>query len=71
MFYSTLLLAAAAFSGVVTAQSTNETGSGPQLDAGTVPIATRQQWCRTQTQSCPRLCGGQTEGGDGNNCDPV
>jgi hypothetical protein len=53
MFYSTVLLAAAAFSGAVTAQSMNETGTGPKIDAGSVSYATRQQWCRIQTQNCP------------------
>jgi len=70
MFYSTVFLAAAAFSGAVTAQSMNETGTGPQIDAGSVDYATRQQWCRIQTQNCPRICDGATEAG-GNNCDPV
>jgi len=70
MFYSTVLLAAAAFSGAVTAQSMNETGTGPTIDAGSVEYATRQQWCRIQTQNCPRICDGATETG-GNNCDPV
>lgn len=70
MFYSTILLAVAAFSGAVTAQSMNETGTGPQIDAGSVPYATRQQWCRTELQSCPVICGGRTASG-GNTCDPV
>jgi hypothetical protein len=70
MFYSTVLLAAAAFSGAVTAQSMNETGTGPKIDAGSVSYATRQQWCRIQTQNCPRICDGATEAG-GNVCDPV
>jgi len=70
MFYSTVLLAAAAFTGAVTAQSMNETGTGPKIDAGSVTYATRQQWCRIQTQNCPRICDGATEAG-GNVCDPV
>lgn len=70
MFYSTVLLAAAAFTGAVTAQSMNETGTGPKIDAGSVAYATRQQWCRIQTQNCPRICDGATETG-GNVCDPV
>ena len=70
MFYSTVLLAAAAFTGAVTAQSMNETGTGPKIDAGSVTYATRQQWCRIQTQNCPRICDGATEAG-GNICDPV
>jgi hypothetical protein len=70
MFYSTVLLAAAAFSGAVTAQSMNETGTGPKIDAGSVSYAIRQQWCRIQTQNCPRICGGATMAG-GNICDPV
>ena len=63
MFYSTVLLAAAAFTGAVTAQSMNETGTGPKIDAGSVTYATRQQWCRIQTQNCPRICDGATEAG--------
>lgn len=70
MFYSTAVIAAAAFSGLVAAQSTNETGTGPQINAGSVDYSTRQTWCRIQTQTCPQLCDGPTKP-DGNNCDPV
>lgn len=70
MFYSTVLLAATALSGLVGAQSMNETGTGPTIDAGSVSYSTRQGWCRIQTQSCPQICGGRTEAG-GNECDPV
>lgn len=70
MFYSTAVIAAAAFSGLVAAQSTNETGTGPQINAGSVDYTTRQTWCRIQTQTCPQLCNGPTEP-NGNNCDPV
>lgn len=69
MFYSTAVIAAAAFSGLVAAQSTNETGTGPQINAGSVDYTTRQTWCRIQTQTCPQLCNGPTEP-NGNNCDP-
>ena len=70
MFYSTVLFAVAAFSGAVTAQSMNETGVGPTIDAGSVPYKERQGWCRTQTVNCPRICDGATEAGS-NTCDPV
>jgi hypothetical protein len=71
MFYSTAALTVAALSGLVAAQSTNETGTGPTIDANSVTYATRQTWCRIQTQTCPQLCDdGRTQAG-ANTCDPV
>jgi hypothetical protein len=69
MFYSTAVIAVAAFSGLVAAQSTNETGTGPTIDAGSVPYSLRQTWCRSQTQTCPQLC--EDKRFQTNTCDPV
>jgi hypothetical protein len=69
MFYSTAVIAAAAFSGLVAAQSTNETGTGPTIDAGSVAYSLRQTWCRSQTQTCPQLC--EDNRFQTNTCDPV
>ena len=69
MRYSAVFLAATAFSGLGLAQSgTNETGTGPTIDAGSVPYQERQNWCRSQTQTCPQICDGRF---DSNTCDPV
>jgi hypothetical protein len=69
MFYSTAVIAAAAFSGLVAAQSTNETGTGPTIDANSVQYSLRQTWCRSQTQTCPQLC--EDSRFQTNTCDPV
>ncbi|KAK0261810.1 hypothetical protein LTR91_026558 [Friedmanniomyces endolithicus] len=65
MFYSTLLIAATALTGFVSAQ--NYTTSGPiNITASSVPYDTRLAWCRAQQNSCPMLCGGQASP---NSCD--
>lgn len=68
MFYSTIVLAAAAFSGLVAAQSGNSTVT---IDPNSVPAATRQTWCRAQLQTCPQLCPDQRTTAGGNTCDSV
>ena len=67
MFYSTLLLAATTFTGLVSAQ--NYSTSGPiSVVPDSVSITLRESWCRAQTGSCPQICGGQA---NPNTCDPV
>ncbi|KAM0701310.1 hypothetical protein Q7P35_011671 [Cladosporium inversicolor] len=66
MFYSTVVLAAAAFSGLVAAQSGNSTVT---IDPNSVTAATRQTWCRAQLQTCPQLCEDQRTTAGGNTCD--
>ncbi|KAK3115823.1 hypothetical protein LTR53_004442 [Teratosphaeriaceae sp. CCFEE 6253] len=65
MFYSTLLLAATALTGLVSAQ--NYSTSGPlTIDPNGVSYDLRLAWCRAQQNSCPQICGGQAYP---NNCD--
>lgn len=66
MFYSTVVLAAAAFSGLVAAQSGNSTVT---IDPNSVTAATRQTWCRAQLQTCPKLCPDERTTAGGNTCD--
>ena len=67
MFYSTLLIAATALSGLVSAQ--NFSYNGPYVvDPGTVDPDLRTAWCRGQTASCSSICHGDASM---NNCDPV
>lgn len=67
MFYSTLLLAAAAFTGLASAQ--NYSTSGPlTVPADSVPIDLRLSWCRAQINNCPLICGGTAST---NTCDGV
>lgn len=67
MFYSTVLLAAAAFTGLASAQ--NYTTSGPlNITASQIDPNTRASWCLAQTHSCPEICGGQAYP---NSCDQV
>jgi len=66
MFYSTLLLAATAFTGMVAAQNFTQCCTLPTLP----PIATRQSWCRAEQNTCPEICGGIGQlAKDGNLCD--
>ncbi|OCL04968.1 hypothetical protein AOQ84DRAFT_345413 [Glonium stellatum] len=66
MFYSTLLLAATAFTGLVAAQNFSQCCTLPTLP----PIATRQTWCRAEQNTCPELCGGIGKlAQNGNLCD--
>merc|ERR1711939_584662 len=86
MLYSTFLVAATAFTGFVSAQSsssaqttgavnqtgtqTDQTGNDGQgqytIEPNSVPLATRQNWCRAQFNTCLGVCGGQAFP---NNCD--
>merc|ERR1711977_768919 len=92
MLYSTFLVAATAFTGLVSAQSSSSTqsSSGAQttsavnqtgtqtdqtgddgdgqytIEPNSVPLATRQNWCRAQFNTCNSVCGGQAFP---NNCD--
>ena len=69
MFYSTLLLAAAALCGLVTAQNGTFSTSGPlTIDPNSVPIDTRNGWCIGQRGNCPLACGGSATK---NSCDAV
>ncbi|EME39321.1 hypothetical protein DOTSEDRAFT_83110 [Dothistroma septosporum NZE10] len=65
MFRSALLVTVTALSVVVGAQ--NYSTSGPlSVDVSQIDTATRQSWCRAQTNSCPEICGGQA---NPNTCD--
>jgi hypothetical protein len=66
MLYSTVVFAAAAFSGLVAAQSGNSTVT---IDPNSVPSSLRQTWCRAQLQTCPQLCPDQRTTAGGNTCD--
>ena len=67
MFYSTLLIAASAFTGLVSAQ-TYSTSGNLTIDPNGVDYNTRLSWCRAETNSCPLICGGQASP---NTCDAV
>jgi len=58
MFYSTLLLAATALTGLVGAQNYSTSGN-ISITPNSVDYNTRLAWCRAQTNSCPQICGGQ------------
>lgn len=66
MFYSTLAIAATAFTGLVSAQQ--NTSSTYTIDPNTVDYSTRQDWCLGQRNTCRSLCDMQAFP---NNCDPV
>lgn len=67
MIYSAVVLAAAAFTGLASAQ--NYSTSGPlTVDPNSVDYDLRLSWCRAQTNSCPMICGGQAYP---NSCDAV
>lgn len=73
MLYSTLLVAAAAFSGFVSAQnSSTPIGDCCTVPANEVSDDLKESWCRAQTNTCPEICGGlgQVANG-GNTCDDV
>ncbi|KAF1953932.1 hypothetical protein CC80DRAFT_494178 [Byssothecium circinans] len=74
MQYSTLLVAAAAFSGLVGAQNlTLPTGIQPccTVQPNSVPQSQRETWCKASTNTCPELCGGQGNiASGGNDCSP-
>ncbi|KAK5132437.1 hypothetical protein LTR08_009048 [Meristemomyces frigidus] len=65
MFYSTLLIAASALTGLVSAQNYSTSGA-LSIDPNGVDYDTRLSWCRAQTNSCPQICGGQASP---NSCD--
>jgi hypothetical protein len=67
MFYSTVVLAAAAFSGLVAAQG----NSTVKVDPNSLTPALRQSFCRAQLQTCPQLCEDQRTTPGGNTCDTV
>lgn len=67
MFYSTLLVAATALTGLVSAQNYSTSGA-LSIDVSQVPYDTRLAWCRAETNSCPEICGGQASP---NTCDAV
>lgn len=65
MRYSSVVVAAAAFTGYVSAQ--NYSTSGPiSVVPSSVDIDTRQAWCRSQLNLCPMICGGSASP---NTCD--
>lgn len=68
MFYSTLAIAATAFTTFASAQNYSTSGGNLTIDPNSVGYATRQSWCRAQTNSCPQICGGQASAND---CNPV
>ncbi|KAK4546043.1 hypothetical protein LTR36_002180 [Oleoguttula mirabilis] len=65
MFYSTLLIAATALTGLVSAQNYSTSGA-LTIDPSGVLYDTRLAWCRAETNSCPQICGGQASP---NTCD--
>ena len=67
MFYSTLLIAASAFTSIVSAQNYSTSGALSITPSG-VDYNTRLAWCRAETNSCPEICGGQASP---NTCDAV
>jgi len=67
MFYSTLLVAATAFTGFVSAQNYSTSGA-ISITPSSVDYDTRLSWCRAQTNSCPQICGGTASP---NTCDAV
>ena len=67
MIYSTLLIAASAFTSFVSAQNYSTSGA-LSIDANGVAYNTRLAWCRAETNSCPQICGGQASP---NTCDAV
>ncbi|KAL1595712.1 hypothetical protein SLS60_009401 [Paraconiothyrium brasiliense] len=77
MLYSTLLVATAAFSGLVAAQnSTSDLTLPPgisaccSVDANQVPEKSRSTWCSASENTCPEICGGQGQIASGGNvCD--
>lgn len=76
MFYSILILAAAA---LTSAQNGSSSGyystSGPlEIDPNSVSQDLRMAWCRGQQNNCPKICGGPDAGLGAaypNSCDPV
>lgn len=76
MLYSTLVVAASAFAGFASAQSSNSSFNTPipccSVAAGTVPPSERSSWCEANTNTCVDICGGQANiASNGNTCDDV
>lgn len=71
MLYSTLLVAATAFSGFVAAQNaTAPNGPCCTVPANIVPDDDKSDWCRANQNTCPEICGGQGQiASGGNECD--
>lgn len=77
MFYSSILLAATAMTGLASAQanstdpwsfSTNYSTSGViAINPDSVTYTTRQAWCRAEINTCDEICGSYSA----NSCDPV
>lgn len=68
MFYSALLVAGTAFTGLVHAQNYSMTNISVVPDS--VDYDTRLSWCQAQHNSCPVLCGGVPDTAN-NTCDAV
>ncbi|GAM85210.1 hypothetical protein ANO11243_032140 [Dothideomycetidae sp. 11243] len=60
MFYSSVLLAVTAMTGLVASQVT--------IDPNSVPLSERSNWCLAETNTCPEICG--NDGTTANTCDP-
>lgn len=68
MFYSTLLVAVTAFTGLASAQWNP---SNPVINPGSINQTVAQSWCQAERNSCSDLCIGQVAQPNGNTCDPV
>lgn len=68
MLYSTLIIAASAFAGLVSAQ--NDTAIPCcSVPANTVPQNLRSEWCAANQNTCVDLCGGPGQiASNGNDC---
>jgi hypothetical protein len=76
MLYSSVIVAASAFAGLVSAQNTTGSYNTPipccSVDAGSVPEDNKQSWCNANQNTCVDVCGGQNQiASGGNDCDPV
>ncbi|CAA9962375.1 hypothetical protein CFE70_005792 [Pyrenophora teres f. teres 0-1] len=75
MLYSTLIVAASAFAGFASAQSSNSSSQFQtpipccSVDPGSVPMNDKQTWCTANQNTCVELCGGQGKlASNGNSC---
>jgi len=57
MLFSTLVVAAAAFSGFATAQNAS-VGPCCTVDSNRVPQNLKDEWCTAERNTCPEICGG-------------
>lgn len=73
MLYSTLLVAASAFSSFVVAQNASTPiGACCTVDANRIPDDQKADWCQAEQNTCPEICGGQGQiASGGNDCDNV